>query len=85
MVMYESPLRLVKTLKELAQYMGGDRQASVSREISKLHETTVRGTLDELISYFTENNPRGEIVIILSGQSAETVRREHVNKYKDRN
>lgn len=85
MVIYESPLRLVKTLKELAQYMGGDRQASVSREISKLHETTVRGTLDELISYFTENNPRGEIVIILSGQSAETVRREHVNKYKDRN
>lgn len=85
MVIYESPLRLVKTLKELAQYMGGDRQASVSREISKLHESTVRGSIDELISYFTENNPRGEIVIILSGQSAETVRREHVNKYKDRN
>ncbi|MDE6320669.1 MAG: 16S rRNA (cytidine(1402)-2'-O)-methyltransferase [Muribaculaceae bacterium] len=85
MVIYESPLRLVKTLKELAQYMGGDRLASVSREISKLHETTVRGTIDDLISHFTENNPRGEIVIILSGLSVETERRIHVNKYKDRN
>ncbi len=85
MVIYESPLRLMRTLQELAQHMGGDRQASVSREISKLHEQTVRGTLDELIAHFSENNPRGEIVIIVSGLNVEPVRREHVNKYKDCN
>lgn len=83
MVIYESPLRLLKTLQELAQYMGVDRAASVSREISKMHEQTVRGTLGELISHFTENNPRGEIVIILSGCDTEQERRRHVNKYKD--
>ncbi len=82
MVIYESPLRLVKTLQELKEYMGGDRQASVSREISKLHEMTVRGTIDELISHFDENNPRGEIVIVLSGKNAMPERRQHVNKYK---
>lgn len=82
MVLYESPLRLVKTLQELREYMGGDRQASVSREISKLHEMTVRGTIDELISHFVENNPRGEIVIVLSGKNATPERRHHVNKYK---
>lgn len=81
-VIYESPLRLVKTLTQLAEFCGGDRAASVSREISKLHETTVRGTLSEIIEHFTQNQPRGEIVIVLSGKVDETPS-VHKNKYKD--
>lgn len=67
MIFYESPYRLVKTLTQLAEYMGTERQASVSREISKVHEETVRGTLGELIEHFTANEPRGEIVIVVAG------------------
>ena len=83
-IIYESPLRLVKTLRQLAEVCGGSRPASVSREISKLHETTVRGTLDELISYFEQNNPRGEIVIIIGGKEKEE-KAAHTNKYKNAN
>lgn len=67
MVIYESPHRLVKTLTQLAEYFGADRQGTVSREISKMYEETVRGTLSELIAHFTETPPRGEIVMIVSG------------------
>ena len=67
MVVYESPYRLVKTLTQFAEFFGTDRQAAVSREISKIHEETVRGSLSELIEHFTTNEPRGEIVIILAG------------------
>lgn len=81
-VIYESPLRLVKTLMQLAEVCGGNRDASVSREISKVHETTVRGTLSELIAYFNENNPRGEIVIIVGGKTKEESA-VHKNKYKN--
>ena len=80
-VIYESPLRLVKTIGELAEACGADRSASVSREISKIHDTTVRGTLGELADYFAENNPKGEIVIIVGAPESE--RRVHRNKYKD--
>ena len=66
-IFYESPFRLVKTLTQLAEFCGTDRQVSVSREISKLHEETVRGSLEEVIAHFTVNDPRGEIVIILAG------------------
>lgn len=80
-VIYESPLRLVKTLMQLADVCGGNRDASVSREISKVHETTVRGTLSELIVFFRENNPRGEIVIVVGGKIKEESA-VHKNKYK---
>jgi len=80
-VLYESPLRLVRTLSQLAEVCGGSRQASVSREISKVHETTVRGTLDELLKYFEVNPPRGEIVIIVAGKD-DNAPRMHTNKYK---
>ena len=69
MVFYESPYRVVKTLTQFAEYFGAERYASVSREISKIHEETVRGTLSELIHHFTDNEPRGEFVIVVSGQS----------------
>ncbi len=67
MVFYESPHRLLKTLTQFAEYFGTERQATVSREISKLHEETVRGSLAELIEHFTATEPRGEIVIVLAG------------------
>lgn len=67
MIIYESPFRLVKTLEQLAEYLGADRRASVSREISKLHEDTRRGTLADLAAYYKQNAPKGEIVIIVEG------------------
>ncbi len=81
-IIYESPLRLVKTLTQLAEVCGPDRPASVSREISKLHEETRRGSLAELIDYFGANNPRGEIVIVLGGIEAPPAHRSHKNKYR---
>lgn len=81
-IIYESPMRLVKTLTELASACGPDRPASVSREISKLHEDTVRGTLAELIEHFSLNQPRGEIVIVTAGNNSDAAPREHQNKYK---
>lgn len=69
MVFYESPLRLERTLAHLAEAFGQERQASVSREISKIHDTTVRGTLGYLCKYFTDHPPKGEIVIVVAGKS----------------
>lgn len=66
-IIYESPFRLVKTLEQLAEVLGYDRQASVSREISKIYEETVRGTLTDLAHHFTEIPPKGEIVLIVAG------------------
>ena len=82
-IIYESPLRLVKTLEQLAQACGADRPASVSREISKLHETTVRATLGELTEFFKMNQPRGEIVIVVGGRQDSPEEKVHKNKYKD--
>jgi len=65
MIFYESPYRLLKTLTQFAEIFGADRPVSVCREISKIHEESVRGTLQEVIAHFTETEPRGEIVIIL--------------------
>jgi len=67
MIFYESPYRVVKTLQQFADVFGGDRQVSVCREISKIHEESVRGTLTEVLSHFKEHEPKGEIVIILAG------------------
>ena len=69
MVFYESPYRLVKMLQQLAEVLGGERRACVCREISKLHEESVRGTLEELVSHFTETEPRGEIVVVVAGEN----------------
>ena len=68
MIFYESPYRLVKTLQQFAEVYGADRQVSVCREISKVHEESVRGTLEEVIAHFKEHEPKGEIVIILAGK-----------------
>lgn len=68
MIFYESTYRLLKTLTQFAEIFGADRPVSVCREISKIHEESVRGTLQEVITHFTETEPRGEIVIILGGK-----------------
>ncbi|GAB6010220.1 ribosomal RNA small subunit methyltransferase I [Bacteroidia bacterium] len=68
-VLYESPHRVLKTLTQLAEYMGEERYAAACREISKVYEETIRGTLKELISHFLKNEPRGEFVIIVSGKN----------------
>ena len=79
MVFYESPVRLLKALQQFAEVFGTEREASVVREISKLHNTTHHGTLGELVEYFSANEPRGEIVIVIAGcPPAETVK---VDKY----
>jgi 16S rRNA (cytidine1402-2'-O)-methyltransferase len=67
MVFYESPYRVVKTLTQFAALFGAERRVAVSRDISKIHEETVRGTLQEVIAHFTANEPRGEFVIVLAG------------------
>lgn len=67
MVFYESPHRLVKTLTQLAEYLGADRKASVSRELTKLFEENKRGSLKELADYFDKGKVKGEIVIIVAG------------------
>jgi 16S rRNA (cytidine1402-2'-O)-methyltransferase len=65
-ILYESPHRVVKTLGELQQVMGNERRCAVSRELSKLHEETLRGTFAELMEHFTIHAPRGEMVIVVS-------------------
>lgn len=68
MVFYESPYRLVKTLTQFMEFFGAERLVAVSREISKVHEETVRGTLAEVTEHFRQVEPKGEIVIVLAGK-----------------
>lgn len=68
MIFYESPYRLIKALEQFAAYFGLDREASVSRELTKIYEETINGTLEELIQYYSSNTIKGEIVIIVAGK-----------------
>jgi len=68
MIFYESPHRIVKALAQFVEVFGPERLASVCREISKVHEESVRGTLQELLDHFTETEPRGEFVIVVGGK-----------------
>lgn len=70
MIFYESPFRLTKTLELFVEYFGTERKASVSREISKLHEENARGTLQELLNHFNSKTIKGEIVIVVEGKTA---------------
>ena len=67
MIFYESPYRLVKMLEQFAEVFGSERQVSVCREISKVHEESVRGTLAEVAAHFREHEPKGEIVVVVAG------------------
>ena len=85
MIFYESPTRLVKTLEQFVQTFGSGREASVCREISKLHDTTHHGTLQELLSHFTLQPPRGEIVVIVAGKESEApVKVDKYAKFKNK-
>ena len=83
MVFYESPYRLVKTLEQFAEYFGADRECSVAREISKIHETHHRGSLASLVEYFKANEPKGEIVIVVAGLPEKE--KVHRNGYEGKN
>lgn len=76
MIFYESPYRVVKTLEQFTEVFGSDRQVSVCREISKVHEESVRGTLEEVIAHFKEREPKGEIVIVLAGKEEKGKKKE---------
>lgn len=67
-IFYESPYKLIKTLADFVVYFGEDRQISVSREMTKLYEETIRGTAREVLTHFTEKPPKGEIVIVVGGK-----------------
>lgn len=77
MVFYESPYRVVKTLQQFAETFGADRRASVTREISKIHEQTLRGTIQELLAHFTETEPKGEFVIVVEGMNRKNKNQEN--------
>lgn len=98
MIFYESPRRVVKTLQQFLEAFGGHRQCSVCREISKIHEESVRGTLEEVLAHFAGNEPRGEFVIVVAGSGddvsvqadmpetsdKEKVPRQHFSKYRNK-
>ncbi|MCC7317324.1 MAG: 16S rRNA (cytidine(1402)-2'-O)-methyltransferase, partial [Bacteroidales bacterium] len=69
-VLYESPHRLIKTLEQLAGVLGGDRRASVARELTKMFEENKRGSLDELIEYYGQKEIKGEIVLVIEGKTS---------------
>ena len=81
MVFYESPYRVLKTLQQFAEFFGEDRRVSCCREISKVHEESVRGTLSEVIAHFTQTEPRGEFVIVVAGKEKEKEKKKD-NNYK---
>lgn len=81
MVFYESPRRLVRTLEQFAEIFGADRECSVAREISKLHEEHRRGSLASVLEHFRNNEPLGEIVIVLAGRK-DSAARQHRNKFR---
>ncbi|MET1258629.1 16S rRNA (cytidine(1402)-2'-O)-methyltransferase [Flagellimonas sp. DF-77] len=68
MVFYESPHKLLKTLGQFSDYFGADRPVSVSRELTKIHEETVRGSLQGVLAHFSEKAPKGELVIVVAGK-----------------
>ncbi len=83
MVFYESPYRVLKTLQQFAEYFGEDRRVSCCREISKVHEESVRGTLSEVIAHFTQTEPRGEFVIVVAGKEKEKEKKKENNHKKN--
>ncbi|WP_149273408.1 16S rRNA (cytidine(1402)-2'-O)-methyltransferase [Pareuzebyella sediminis] len=68
LIFYESPYKLVKTLSDVVTYFGADRPVSVSRELTKIYEETIRGTAEEVLQYYSEHSPKGEIVIVIGGK-----------------
>ena len=76
MIFYESPFRVVKCLEQFAEIFGAEREVSVTREISKKFEQTVRGTVAEVVEHFRHNEPKGEFVIVLAGRPKPNKKRD---------
>ena len=83
MIVYEAPHRLVRTLKELGEVLGDARQLTVCRELTKKHETTLAATFAEAVSYYEQNEPKGECVLVIAGKSREEIRREEQDKWEE--
>ena len=81
MVLYEAPHRLKKTLKELRESLG-NRDLTVCKELTKIHETSLRGNLDEIIAFYGENEPRGEYVLVIAGKAPEEIRAEEQRSWE---
>ena len=82
MILYEAPHRLIKTLKELYN-PGGNRKITVCRELTKKHETAFATTLEEAISYYEDNEPKGECVLVLEGKSRTEIREEEISRWEE--
>ena len=83
MIIYEAPHRLLKTLKELGEALGEDRKLTVCRELTKKHETAFATTFAEAISYYEENEPKGECVLVAEGKSRESIRLKEQQKWEE--
>jgi len=81
-IMYEAPHRLVRTLQELSEMLG-NRNITICRELTKKHETAFQTTLEEAVSYYEENEPKGECVLVIEGRSREELRQEEVAKWEE--
>lgn len=83
MIFYESPFRLVKTLEQMAEAFGGERECSVAREISKIHEEHKRGSLEEVAAWYRSHEPKGEIVIIVAGAPETKKEKKRYNEQRE--
>ena len=83
MIVYEAPHRLVRTLRELGEVLGGDRHLTVCRELTKKHETAFRTTFAEAVSYYESNDPKGECVLVIEGKSRESILQEERAKWEE--
>ncbi len=82
-ILYESPFRLVKSLEQLAEHLGADRQASVSRELTKIYEENRRGTLTELAQWYKAHPPKGEIVLVVAGNSGNVTEIPDIEEHEE--
>ena len=82
-ILYEAPHRLVRTLRELGEVLGGDRHLTVCRELTKKHETAFRTTFAEAVSYYESNDPKGECVLVIEGKSRESILQEERAKWEE--
>ena len=83
MIVYEAPHRLVRTLREFGEVLGGDRHLTVCRELTKKHETAFRTTFAEAVSYYESNDPKGECVLVIEGKSRESILQEERAKWEE--
>lgn len=79
-ILYESPYRIIKLLTQVNEIFGSDRMCAVCREISKIHEDTIRGTAEEVLRHFSENEPKGEFVVIIAGKGYDSKNKATVNQ-----